>query len=55
MTIPEKAELIIKDIKDEISINPIHIFNNIAKKEYINIHGPEHHVLDGATQWVELP
>lgn len=49
MTIQEKAELIIRDIKQEQGINPIHIFKNIAKKEYMSIHGPEHHVLDGAS------
>lgn len=49
MTIKEKAELIIKDIKQEEGINPICIFKNIAKKEYVSIHGPEHHILDGAS------
>lgn len=48
MTTGEKAELIIQDIKKEAGINPIRIFKNIAKKEYVSIHGPEHHVLDGA-------
>ena len=49
MTIQEKADLIIRDIKKEQGINPIHIFRNIAKKEYVSIHGPEHHILDGAS------
>ena len=49
MTINEKADLIIKDIKREISINPIQIFKNITKNDYISIHGPEHHILDGAS------
>lgn len=48
MTIQEKAELIIRDIKKEEGKNPIRIFKNIAKKEYMSIHGPEHHILDGA-------
>lgn len=48
MTIQEKAECIIRDIKQEEGANPIRIFKNIAKKEYVSIHGPEHHVLDGA-------
>ena len=34
MTIQEKAELIIRDIKKEEGKNPIRIFKNIAKKEY---------------------
>lgn len=49
MTLDKKGNLIIKDIKEEKGINPVEIFKNIAKNEYINIHGPEHHVLDGAS------
>lgn len=49
MTIAEKAELIIRDIKKETGVNPVKIFKNIAKNEYVSIHGPEHHVLDGAS------
>lgn len=49
MTVQEKALLIIEDIKKEEGINPIQIFKRMAKKEYIAIHGPEHHVLDGAS------
>ena len=48
MTIQEKAERIIEDIKKEKGINPIQIFRNIASHDYINMHGPEHHILDGA-------
>ena len=49
MTIKEKAELIIKDIKLEKGTSPVRIFKNIAQKEYVSIHGPEHHILDGAS------
>ena len=28
--------------------DPIQLFLEIARKEYVSIHGPEHHVLDGA-------
>ena len=49
MTVHEKAELIIRDIKTEEGVNPIHIFKRIAQKEYVSIHGPEHHILDGAS------
>lgn len=48
MTIQEKAERILKGIKKEEGNNPIQIFKNIAKNDYINMHGPEHHILDGA-------
>ena len=48
MTTEEKAKLIIRDIKAEKGNNPAVIFKRMAEKEYISIHGPEHHVLDGA-------
>lgn len=49
MTLNETAKLIIQDIKKETGTNPVTIFRNIANKDYINIHGPEHHILDGAS------
>lgn len=49
MTLQEKAELIISDIKKEEGKNPVHIFKRIAQKEYVSMHGPEHHILDGAS------
>ncbi len=49
MTIAEKSELIISDIKKETGISPVRIFRNIAKNDYVNMHGPEHHILDGAS------
>ena len=48
MNLEEKAIQIIKDIQCEKSISPVKIFKSMAKKEYISIHGPEHHILDGA-------
>lgn len=48
MTIEEKAKLIIKDIKNEKDNDPCQIFRNIVKNDYINMHDPEHHILDGA-------
>ena len=35
MTVREKAELIVKDIKKEQGTNPVVIFKQIAEKEYI--------------------
>ena len=49
MTLEEKERLIIRDIKEETGINPIKIFKTIAHKDYISMHGPEHHMLDGAS------
>ena len=48
MTIEEKALHIIDDIKKETGTLPVHIFKDMAKKDYISMHGPEHHILDGA-------
>ncbi len=48
MTVEEKARQIIKDIKEEKGCNPVEIFDRMAAKDYISIHGPEHHILDGA-------
>ena len=49
MTVSEKASLIIKDIRNETGTNPIRIFKNMAQKPCVSIHGPEHHILDGAS------
>ena len=49
MTVNEKAKLIIQDIKKESGTNPMIIFKNIAKNDYVSMYGPEHHVLDGAS------
>lgn len=44
----ERAKKIIEACLQEKSKNPIDIFYNIAHMDYVRIHGPEHHVLDGA-------
>lgn len=49
VTTAEKAQLIICDIKKEKGVSPVRIFKNIAGNDYISIHGPEHHILDGAS------
>lgn len=48
MTISEKGELIIDAIKNEKGTNPVKIFKKLAKNSFVSMHGPEHHVLDGA-------
>ena len=40
--------LIYEDIKNEKGNDPCKMFRNIIKNEYINIHGSEHHIFDGA-------
>ena len=49
MSVEEKAVRIIEDMKKERGVSPVRIFKDMAQKDNINIHGPEHHVLDGAS------
>lgn len=41
-------ELIIAACKKETSKNPFEIFFHVASNDFVNMHGPEHHILDGA-------
>ena len=44
----ERARKIVEACLLEESTNPVEIFLSIARKDFIRMHGPEHHVLDGA-------
>ncbi len=44
----ERGKKIIEACLQEKSNNPVDIFYHIAKMDFIRMHGPEHHVLDGA-------
>lgn len=44
----ERAQLIKGACLEQQSKDPIHIFREIAKMDFIRIHGPEHHVLNGS-------
>lgn len=44
----EKYRLIKKECLQAASNNPIEIILNIMEHDYINMHGPEHHILDGS-------
>lgn len=44
----DRAKKIIEACTHEKSKNPLDIFYNIAQMDFVRIHGPEHHVLDGA-------
>ena len=48
-TLQDKYNLIKQEILQQNSKDVIAIINEIMKKDYINIHGPEHHYLDGAS------
>ena len=47
-TLSEKYDLIIKAVTKAKSCNPIEIIKEVMHRDFINIHGPEHHFLDGA-------
>lgn len=47
-TLEEKYNIIKEMVKEETSKNPITILKKLMHKDFINIHGPEHHFLDGA-------
>lgn len=42
------AKQIVEECKKYTGTNPVEIFNEVAKKDFVRIHGPEHHILDGA-------
>ena len=44
----ERAKKIIEVCLQEKSYSPVEIFNKIAQMDFVRIHGPEHHILDGA-------
>ena len=43
-----RAQKIMAECLAVKSTDPVEIFEQIACKEYVRIHGPEHHILDGA-------
>ncbi len=48
-TMQDRAHLMVEDCLKITTKNPITIFREIANKDYVRMHGPEHHVLDGAS------
>ncbi len=47
-TMEQRGDLIRKACFASTSKDPVAIFKAIAREDYIRIHGPEHHILDGA-------
>ncbi len=43
-----REDSIIEACRKETSKNPIEIFLHVAANDFVRIHGPEHHILDGA-------
>ncbi len=53
-TLEEKYQLIKENIINSDEKDPIKLIKTIMHKDFINIHGPEHHFLDGASFLVAL-
>ncbi|MCH5345440.1 MAG: hypothetical protein J1E64_15580, partial [Acetatifactor sp.] len=47
-SLQQRAEMITAECMKKSTTNPYEIFHAIAQKDYVRIHGPEHHILDGA-------
>ena len=47
-SLQQSAELIIAACMEKHGTSPYEIIHTIAREDYVRIHGPEHHVLDGA-------
>ena len=47
-SLQQRAERIIAACMEQRGTDPYEIFCTIAREDYVSIHGPEHHVLDGA-------
>ena len=47
-SLEERCRSIIDFCVQETSRDPMEVFGNAAKQDFVRMHGPEHHVLDGA-------
>lgn len=47
-SLQQRADLIIAECMKINSTDPYEIFHTVANKDFVSMHGPEHHVLDGA-------
>ena len=47
-SLQSRAQQIIAECLKMTSADPYEIFHAVAQKDFVRIHGPEHHVLDGA-------
>ena len=47
-TMKERLEKIMNECIDSAETNPVKLFYKIAAMDFVRIHGPEHHFLDGA-------
>lgn len=47
-TMQQRGQAIIQACLDARETDPIAIFRHVAAMDFVRIHGPEHHILDGA-------
>ncbi|MBE6895029.1 MAG: hypothetical protein E7483_05465 [Ruminococcaceae bacterium] len=47
-TFKQRAEKIVLFCLNSKSTNPIKLFGEITAKDFVRMHGPEHHIIDGA-------
>ena len=45
----QRTQAIIEACVKEKETNPLAVFRHVAGQDFVRIHGPEHHVLDGVT------
>lgn len=48
LTLEERANLIVQTCLEQTSASPYQVFKSVARQDFVRMHGPEHHVLDGA-------
>ena len=48
LTLEERGQKIVDACLAEKSASPYEVFRNAAHRDFVRMHGPEHHVLDGA-------
>lgn len=48
ITMEGRCKKIIDECANSTEKNPIKLFFDLANRDYVRIHGPEHHILDGA-------
>ena len=48
LTLEERGQRIVDACLGERSASPYEVFRNVARRDFVRMHGPEHHVLDGA-------
>ncbi|MDD6358727.1 MAG: DUF5714 domain-containing protein [Parafannyhessea umbonata] len=48
LTLEERGNLIVRACLEQTGTSPYQVFRDVARQDFVRMHGPEHHVLDGA-------